>query len=146
MYDEDKLRYELIRDEGKRLKPYRDSLGNFTVGIGHLIQPGEPITPITEAQCFNLFLLDVADAENKLNGILPGWRNYSNVRQRALLNLTFNLGHTLKKFQRFLTAMQREDYHSAGEHLRDSLWFRQVGLRGPRIIHMIQNDSDWEGD
>ncbi len=144
-YDEDKLRFELTRDEGKRLKPYRDSMGNWTVGIGHLIQPGEPIAPISEAQCFNLFLLDVADAERKLNGILPGWRNFSDVRQRALLNLTFNLGYKLKKFHRFIAAMQCENYHSAGEHLRDSLWFKQVGLRAPRIIHMIQNDSDWGG-
>ena len=36
-YDGDKLRRDLVRDEGKRLRPYRDSLGNWTVGVGHLL-------------------------------------------------------------------------------------------------------------
>lgn len=30
MYDEAALKRELIRDEGQRMKPYRDSLGNFS--------------------------------------------------------------------------------------------------------------------
>lgn len=144
-YDEDALERELIRDEGKKLTPYRDSLGNWTVGIGHLLKSGEKREPITEAQCQAYFIGDVVDAENKLNGILPGWRNTSDVRQRALVNLAFNLGWRLKEFQRFLAAMEREDFNSAGQHLRESKWAKQVKNRAPRIIHMIVNDSPWEG-
>lgn len=144
-YDEDALKRELTRDEGKRLQPYRDTLGNWTVGIGHLLRPGEKREPITEAQCQALLTGDVVDAENKLNQILPGWRNYSDARQRALVNLAFNLGWRLKEFQRFLTAMEREDFNSAGQHLRASKWARQVKNRAPRIIHMIVTDTAWEG-
>jgi len=52
----------------------------------------------------------------------------------------------LAKFVRFLDAMLWEDYATAGEHLKDSKWAQQVKLRAPRIIHMIQTDSEWEGD
>lgn len=140
-YDHDALQTELIRDEGKRLSPYRDSLGNWTVGIGHLLSSGEQRQTISEAQCTAYLIDDIADAEKKLNSILPGWRDFSDVRQRALLNLAFNLGYRLEQFGRFLTAMERQDYISAGQHLKDSKWAKQVKLRAPRIIHMIVSDS-----
>ena len=34
-----RLKEEIIADEGVVLKVYRDHLGYFTVGIGHLITP-----------------------------------------------------------------------------------------------------------
>lgn len=144
-YDEDTLRRELIRDEGKRLTPYRDSLGNWTVGIGHLLRPGEPRQTLTEAQCQTYLAGDIVDAERRLNRFLPGWRALSDVRQRALVNLSFNLGNRLGSFKTFLSALEREDYAVAGAALRQSKWFKQVKLRGPRIIHMIVTDTPWEG-
>ena len=144
-YDEDALIRELIRDEGKELTPYPDSLGNLTVGIGHLLKNDEKRERITEAQCREYLLGDIVDAENKLNGIMPGWRALSDVRQRAMVNLAFNLGWKLKKFVNFLAAMEREDYADAGRHLRASKWAKQVKSRVPRIIHMIVTDTTWEG-
>jgi rare lipoprotein A len=38
-FDQQKLDAELS-DEGRRNKPYRDSLGNWTVGIGHYLDAG----------------------------------------------------------------------------------------------------------
>jgi hypothetical protein len=51
----------------------------------------------------------------------------------------------LKQFVNFLNAMEREDYSSAGRHLRDSKWAEQVKIRAPRIIHMIVTNTAWEG-
>lgn len=144
-YDEDALIRELIRDEGKRLTPYPDSLGYWTVGVGHLLKRGEKRERITEAQCRDYLVGDIVDAENKLNDIQPGWRALSDVRQRAMVNLAFNLGWGLKQFVNFLAAMAREDYTDAGRHLRASKWAAQVKSRAPRIIHMIVTDTPWEG-
>ncbi len=144
-YDEDALIRELIRDEGKRLTPYPDSLGYWTVGVGHLLKRGEKRERITEAQCRDYLVGDIVDAENKLNDIMPGWRALSDVRQRAMVNLAFNLGWGLKQFVNFLAAMAREDYTDAGRHLRASKWAAQVKSRAPRIIHMIVTDTPWEG-
>ena len=144
-YDEDVLIQELIRDEGRRLTPYHDSLGNCTVGVGHLLKSGEKRQTITQTQCQQYLVGDVSDAEHKLNFILPGWRHFSDVRQRALVNLAFNLGWGLKQFVHFLGAMEREDFASAGLALGDSKWASQVGIRANRIIHMIVTDTPWEG-
>lgn len=153
-YDEDALKKELLRDEGKRLMPYKDSLGYWTVGVGHLLvgdelkkfvdqETGKPRRALTEAECGDLLMGDIIDAENKLNRILPGWRALDDVRQRALLNLAFNLGYKLKEFRRFLNAVQREDWGSAGNSLRASLWWKQVKTRGPRIVYMIKTGKPW---
>jgi GH24 family phage-related lysozyme (muramidase) len=36
------LREQLKREEGLRLKPYKDTLGHWTIGYGHKMLPGEP--------------------------------------------------------------------------------------------------------
>ncbi len=53
--------------------------------------------------------------------------------------------HGLSKFKKFLTAMKAFDYNAAGDALRDSAWFTQVGRRGPRIITMIVQNVDPNG-
>lgn len=155
-YDEDALRHELIRDEGKRLKPYRDSLGNWTIGVGHLLTDNELMEFVdvptgrvrrhmTPDECAGTLSADIADAEANLSRILPGWRSLDDVRQRAMLNLSFNLGGKLRQFVGLLRHVEDEHWEHAEKHLRSSLWWNQVKLRGPRIAHMIRTGTPWEG-
>lgn len=148
-YDKEALKLELIRDEGKRLIPYQDSLGFWTVGIGHLLTgrelhslvnvvSGKPRKSITEVECESLFLNDIQAAERNLDRLLPLWRNLDEVRQRGLLNLSFNLGSRLGQFKRFLVAMKLHDYESAADALIDSKWYQQVKTRAPRVVRMIR--------
>ena len=152
-YDYDLLVSELIRDEGLKLRPYRDSLGHWTVGVGHLmsaeavardIQHNAPIREISTAECDALLAADIAEAERRLTVIFPVWRDLDDVRQRAMLNLTFNLGNRLSGFQRFLAAMDDSDYQRAANALMSSLWYAQVKTRGPRIVRMIRIGKAWE--
>ena len=156
-YDEDALKRELIRDEGRRLKPYRDSEGNWTIGVGHLLVGNElvhyvdPVTgkarrTLSEAECGVMLVGDICDAEVRLTFLLPAWRGVDAVRQRALLNLSFNLGRRLARFVDFLHAVEREDWPKAAAELRDSRWWNQVKSRGPRIAHMIETGTVWEGE
>lgn len=156
-YDEDALKRELIRDEGMRLKPYRDSLGNWTIGVGHLLVGNDlahyvdPVTgsvrrTLSEAGCRALLIGDICDAEVCLTFLLPAWRSLDAIRQRALLNLSFNLGRRLARFVDFLHAVEREDWPKAAAELRDSRWWGQVKSRGPRIAHMIETGTVWEGE
>ena len=156
MYDEAALKRELIRDEGQRMKPYRDSLGNWTVGVGHLLvgnelqrfvdaATGKPRRTLTEAECGDMLIGDIVDAEHGLNRILPGWRDLDDVRQRALLNLSFNLGPRLGKFVGFLRCVEDRQWDEAAKHLKNSRWWGQVKSRGPRIAHMIATGTALEG-
>lgn len=156
-YDEDALKQELIRDEGKRLSPYRDSLGNWTIGIGHLLignelrryvdpDTGKQINRLSDEICDKMLDDDIFAAEVNLTRLIAGWRELDDVRQRALLNLSFNLGPRLGRFVGFLRFIEDRNWIEAGKHLKNSRWWNQVKLRGPRIRHMIETGMPWEGE
>lgn len=148
-YDEDALKLELIRDEGKRMRAYKDILGNWTIGVGHLLLDKElqewvdvvqriPRKTLSEAECAAFLAGDIADAEARLTRLLPAWRGLDDVRQRALLNLTFNLGLRLGHFVAFLRYVEDGYWALAAKELRNSKWWKQVATRGPRIARMIE--------
>jgi len=144
-YDAEKLRSELIRDEGLRLTAYRDTLGHLTIGVGHLIQRGESFTAISQSFAMELLDADIQTAQRRLNNIYPAWRELDEVRQRAMLGLTFNLGYRLADFTRFLHAAKSGDWEKAADELMKSRWYKQVRLRGPRVVHAIRTGTEWGG-
>lgn len=148
-YARDALKRELIRDEGKRLTPYRDTMGNWTVGVGHLLVGNElmgyvdvplsrPRKDMTEAECEAALTADIGHAERNLSRLVSRWRDLDPVRQRALLNLSFNLGGRLAHFVGLIRCVEDRDWAQAAEHLKNSRWWRQVKSRGPRIARAIE--------
>lgn len=135
MIDYASLLTDLIRDEGLRLKPYRDSVGKLTIGIGRNLED----VGISEAEARILARNDLAGAERDLDRNVPWWRNFSEARQRALLNMTFNLGWPhLSGFKNMLLALEAEDFEAAAAEALDSKWARQVGERASRIAQLIK--------
>lgn len=143
------FRQQLILHEGRKNKSYADSLGLLTGGIGHLMRsneiPSYPIgTPISDTQIETWYTQDSSSAikiAQELCG--PTWGEYSDIRKRAIADLSYNLGKSrLSKFSKFLAAMKAKDYNTAGKELRDSKWFDQVGKRGPNIITMVVQNVD----
>jgi lysozyme len=80
----------LIRQEGKRLAPYKDSAGKLTIGVGHLIKQGEHFDFITDAQCEELLKNDLATTENAINRYVKVKINQNQFD--ALCSLVFNIG------------------------------------------------------
>ena len=153
-YDSEALKRELTRDEGRRLMPYRDTLGNWTVGVGHLmhsseikglvdLHKGHPKSAISEEECDDFLQSDIIGAEHNLDHLFPGWQQLDDVRQRAMINLSFNLGGRLGEFKRFLAAMADRDFDRAANALVASRWYGQVKTRGPRIVRMIRDGKAW---
>lgn len=132
------LRQQLERHEGLRLLPYRDSLGHLTCGIGHLMT--KPWTmPLVEAH----YAEDVAEAEQALDQFMSWWRKLSDVRQRVLLDMCFNLGITkLLQFKLFLGFVRAGDYGHAADAMLKSLWAEQVKGRAVRLAAMMRSDRD----
>jgi GH24 family phage-related lysozyme (muramidase) len=137
-YDLALLKKELTIDEGKRLTAYRDSLGFWTIGIGHLLGTKKTMDTITNLQCDSLFNEDLVKAEINLTKCFPEWETLDEVRQRALINMSFNLGGHLKNFKKFLAALRVHDWDTAGIEMVDSLWAGQVGSRAHRLYNMIK--------
>lgn len=137
-----KLRRLLILHEGIRLRPYTDTVGKLTIGVGrNLTDRG-----ITIAEAMVLLDTDLDECLRWLHATFPWWANLSPARQAALVDLRFNLGGAgLMKFRRFLTAMEAGDYGRAAEELRTSRWATQVKTRATRVIRMIET-GEWPDD
>ncbi|ARP89835.1 lysozyme [Bordetella genomosp. 9] len=132
-YDLATLQAELMRDEGERLKPYRDTVGKLTIGIGRNLDD----VGISHDEALMLLANDIVRAERWLDRNLPWWGSLDGVRQRVMVNMAFNLGGRLLTFKNTLAAVQRRDWKAAHDGMLDSLWARQVGQRANRLAHMM---------
>ena len=148
--NEQKLKQDLIRDEGVVLSAYRDSLGYLTIGVGRLIDPDKG-GRISRAEAEFMLHNDVLHVQVLLDKYLPWWRKLSEVRQRVLANMAFNLGvgpspdepeGKLLGFKNTLKAMEAGDYAAAARGMGSSLWATQVGPRAQRLIYMMREDKE----
>ncbi len=130
-----KLKDQLIIDEALRLKPYRDTVGKLTIGIGRNLDD----RGITRDEAMALLETDLNLVEAELDGALPWWRQMNEARQNVLANMCFNLGLSkLLGFKNTLAAMKRGDYPAAAAGMLDSLWARQVGARAQRLATIMR--------
>ena len=134
--DKTKLIEELKRDEGVELRPYKCSAGFLTLGVGRNIQE----RGITMDESDYLLANDIKICEEEASKVFKWFSSLTDDRQRAIINMVFNLGLTkLLHFKKFLAAMEAEDWEEAGKQMLDSKWARQVGNRSDRLEQMIVN-------
>lgn len=132
-----KLRDILLQDEGQRSFPYTDTTGHLTIGVGHNLSAKGVSQRIQDL----LLEEDIEDAVVVLNRLLPSWPLLDEVRQVVFISLAFNLGNRLGKFLRLLKSAKEGLWGTAARELEDSLWFRQVKLRGPRLVRMLRTGT-----
>ena len=136
------MNYELLKkdlriDEGVRFVPYQDAGGNWTVGIGHLMS-----NPLSESAVESILQDDIAIAEVDARKIYPQFGAFSEIRQRAIVELLFNLGYNrYMTFNRHRAAIEENDWDTAAAELIDSKWYRKdvQASRSERVISMIRN-------
>lgn len=132
---------ELRRDEGVRYEPYFDVVGVKTVGVGHNLKakPLVLLYPIDDEMVNRILMLDIADVVEALDDKIPWWRELSEVRQRVLANMAFNLGvNGLLGFRNTLASVKDGRYDDAAKGMLESRWARQVGARATRLANMMQ--------
>lgn len=126
----DQLRAALIQDEGRRLKPYRDSLGVLTIGVGRNLDT----VGISARESDILLDNDIDAAIADCRKAFPWFDGLDSVRQGVLVNMAFNLGIVkLKKFTQTLAAVKRGDYAAAARGMLASKWATQVKGRAARL-------------
>lgn len=140
------LKKDLMRDEGLRYDAYRDSLGYWTIGIGHLlgVGPTPRMTNLTDDEVDALFEYDAKVAENRCRELFPNWVLIPFVRRDALINMSFNLGNRFRGFSKMIAAVNAaantvldEAWLEVGRQMMDSVWAKQVGQRATRLHYMI---------
>ena len=121
--------------EGFRAKPYKDSVGVLTVVYGRNLQD----VGIRQDEARVMLENDLTVAMNDARFLFDDFAALTPNRQRALVDMAFNLGRTrLAGFKAMWAALERRDYHAAAVEALDSKWARQVGPRAQRIAKMIR--------
>jgi len=124
---------DLKRDEGLRLKPYKDSEGYLTIGYGTLIED------ISEEEAEWLLTHRFNEIKSEAYIAFPWIHRMSENQADAILNMAYNLGvPRLKLFKNMIAAIEDEDYSLAADQALDSKWARQVGSRAVRIAAKLR--------
>lgn len=138
----DHLKPLLILHEGYKEKPYVDSVGKLTIGIGHNLDD----LGLSPAIIDLIFREDVENARTGLLKALPWVSSLDPVRQVVLLDMTFNMGiGKLLTFKNTLPLIQKGAWDAAAANMEQSLWYRQVGKRGKRLVQMMKT-GEWPSD
>ena len=126
---------QLKRDEGVRLKPYRDSVGKLTIGIGRNLDD----VGIDAGEADYLLRNDVLRAGLALSTALPWTDTLDDARRGVLLNMTFNLGIAgLLTFKNTLSLIENGHYAAAAAAMLDSKWAAQTGPRAHRLSQQME--------
>jgi lysozyme len=129
--------------EGIRTKPYKDSVGKWTIGVGHLIGDGSTLPAaynreFSKAEIMKLYQQDYDKHKQAASGI-PGFNKLNDKGQGALVDMTFNMGPSwYKKWPHFTASMAAGDIDGAASQLESSKWSGQVGRRAKDDISLLR--------
>ena len=120
-------------DEGEELLPYKDTEGNLTIGIGHLLANG-----ISKEVSKIIFCEDFLHAQMDCWAKIPAYSLLNEARRYVLANMCFNMGiKRLLGFKKMLAALDRQDYAAAAAEMLDSKWATQVKGRAARLKEIM---------
>jgi len=126
----------LITDEGLRLKPYRDTVGKLTIGVGRNLDD----VGISKEEALYLLENDIQRAIREASEIFGStvWLSLDEVRQAVIIDMLFNLGKPrFLTFKKFIQAVKEKDFKKASYEMLNSKWAKQVGKRAERLAYMM---------
>lgn len=135
----EKIKQELLSDEGLVLHEYKDSLGYSTIGIGRLIDQRKG-GGITKEEALYLLDNDIERKSAEVYRALPWLKLHPDQVQRAVINMAFQMGIVgLLTFKNTLALIEGKKYKEAAENALKSKWATQTPNRAKRVTDMIRN-------
>jgi len=131
-----KVKDQLLRHEGLKLKPYRCPAGKLTIGVGRNLED----RGITQNEAYILLENDIIRCENELLDELPEvYSSLNETRKSVLLNMCFNLGIAgLLGFKNTLAFIGAGDFERAANGMLASKWAKQVGRRAIELSELMR--------
>jgi lysozyme len=156
--DRDALRNMLARHEGLRLRPYPCSRNHMTIGYGWNLKNPLPRSidaylningEITKEMAEKLLDISMDAAIRQAWDIFPQFGGFSERRQAALVDVTFNMGSDkiVLEFPNFCKAVNDGDWNRAADELmyvdglkKDKLsaYWKQTRDRAKKVTKMIR--------
>ena len=106
----------ITQEEGKRNKAYKDSKGLDTIGVGHLIRPGEQhllTATLSDQEVKDLLKSDLKWCSEAVEGAVKVPLNQNQFD--ALYSLCFNIGATAFRNSTVVRRLNAGDYQGAAE-------------------------------
>lgn len=140
MVNRPRLMQQLELHEGLRLTPYKDSEGNWTIGIGYNVTGrgwemleiiiGRKVNPtmaITADEARVVCAADIDRIEPSVIKHFPEYVSLNEVRQRVVMDMAYNLGYRALGFNNTIIAIRAQQWSTAVRELYKSKWSHQVG-------------------
>lgn len=155
---------QLILHEGIRSRPYQDTRGNWTIGVGYnltargtgfmkvVLNKGFvwPNMRLSREDALTVLRADILRIEGEIAAEWPFWTTLDEVRQRVVLDMCYNLGHKAETFVETKALIEAGAYEEASKHLYKSAWAGQVGDgpgghydRADRLAEMLRTGEDY---
>lgn len=139
----DKLKEQIKHSEGVRTTAYKDTLNNWTTGVGHLIKlPDEEYLlekELTDLEVDQIFTTDLNQAIDDARKFIDA----DSIPEKAffvVVDMAFNLGlPKLMRFQNFQQALRDKDFVKASFEMLDSLWAKQLPNRSKRLAKQMRD-------
>ncbi len=133
------LQKQITTHEGLRLHPYKDTVGKLTIGVGRNLDD----VGISQDEALYMLVNDLNRAESSLRQHLPWFETLDDMRQRVLIDMTFNLGiRGMLSFTRMLQALRCAQFNDAAQEMLASKWAQQVGERATTLAHMMMTGNE----
>jgi len=143
-----RMEEDLIRDEGIRLRPYKCSAGHLTIGVGHRITANDRAASADSLSLEAVGMLLTRDIATALGAAFrifgrEAFEAMADARQRAVVNMIFNLGEArFAGFRRMIAAIKAGRWGDAAAECLGSKYAEQVGARATRVAYQLRNGRD----
>lgn len=132
------LRDRLIRHEGIRLAPYRDTEGKLTIGIGRCLDT----EGISHDEAIYMLDNDIKNVQQQTAKAMPWILGIDDERQEVIYEMVFQLGiNGVMQFQKMLSAIRQGDYLTASKEMINSQWHQQTPQRCEELADIMLNGS-----
>jgi lysozyme len=134
----------LERDEGNVEHAYQDSLGYWTIGIGHLIDRRRG-GKLPRDMIYQLLSRDISEKTEQLYNVYPWAINLDEPRRAVLICMCFQLGiDGLAKFKKAMEFMRLDKYYAAASEFANSLVAKEQAVkRWERFCNQIRS-GEWQ--
>ena len=132
----------IIKHEGFRARPYRDSVGKLTIGFGRNIED----FGISWAEALFMLDNDLTRVEEELKSVFKDdWKELPVNIKVVLMDMCYNLGlPRFLTFRRMIKAVRDRDWAKMIVEMLDSRWARQVPNRARDLAKMVEVVIDGE--
>ncbi len=146
----DRIKEQLVRHEGLRLKPYRCTAGKLTIGIGRNLDD----SGISQSEAHIMLINDIMNCEKQLQAKIPDiYDGLDEVRKSVLLNMCISIPQSrfaplrepcylgiggLLGFNNTLAFIAAGDWERAANGMLASKWAKQVGMRAIELSELMR--------